>query len=31
VIANMEAAHLIKTIAIYRPVLTYKVRRSNDE
>lgn len=31
VIADLEAAGLVQTIAVYRPVLTYKVRRANDE
>ncbi len=31
VIADLEAAGLIATIAVYRPVLTYKVRRARDE
>lgn len=31
VIADLEAAALIETIAVYRPVLTYKVRRARDE
>lgn len=31
VIADLEAANLIATIAVYRPVLTYKVRRARDE
>jgi release factor H-coupled RctB family protein len=31
VIADLEAAGLIATIAVYRPVLTYKVRRPRDE
>jgi release factor H-coupled RctB family protein len=31
VIADLEAAGLIETIAVYRPVLTYKVRRARDE
>jgi len=31
VIADLEAAGLIETIAVYRPVLTYKVRRATDE
>lgn len=31
VIADLEAADLITTIAVYRPVLTYKVRRASDE
>lgn len=31
VIADLEALRLIETIAVYRPVLTYKVRRARDE
>jgi release factor H-coupled RctB family protein len=31
VIADLEAAALVETIAVYRPVLTYKVRRTRDE
>ena len=31
VIADLEAARLVETIAVYRPVLTYKVRRARDE
>jgi release factor H-coupled RctB family protein len=31
VIADLEAAGLIAPIAVYRPVLTYKVRRARDE
>ncbi len=31
VIADLEAARLVATIAVYRPVLTYKVRRARDE
>lgn len=31
VIADLEAADLIATVAVYRPVLTYKVRRARDE
>jgi release factor H-coupled RctB family protein len=31
VIADLEAARLVQTIAVYRPVLTYKVRRGGDE
>jgi len=31
VIADLEAAGLVETIAVYRPVLTYKVRRARDE
>jgi release factor H-coupled RctB family protein len=31
VIADLEALNLIKTIAVYRPVLTYKVRRDSDD
>jgi release factor H-coupled RctB family protein len=31
VIADLEAAGLVATIAVYRPVLTYKVRRARDE
>ena len=31
VIADLETAGLVQTIAIYRPVLTYKVRRARDE
>ncbi|HEX2843433.1 RNA ligase RtcB family protein [Hyphomicrobium sp.] len=31
VIADLEAARLIATIAVYHPVLTYKVRRARDE
>lgn len=31
VIADLEAARLIETLAVYRPVLTYKVRRARDE
>lgn len=31
VIADLEAAGLIETVAVYRPVLTYKVRRARDE
>lgn len=31
VIADLEAASLVETIAVYRPVLTYKVRRARDE
>lgn len=31
VIADLEAANLVATIAVYRPVLTYKVRRARDE
>ncbi|MCC7253353.1 RNA ligase RtcB family protein [Hyphomicrobium sp.] len=31
VIADLEGAGLIATIAVYRPVLTYKVRRTRDE
>lgn len=30
VIADLEAAGLIETVAVYRPVLTYKVRRARD-
>ncbi len=30
VIADLEAAGLIATVAVYRPVLTYKVRRAPD-
>ena len=31
VIADLQAAGLIEVIAVYRPVLTYKVRRARDE
>lgn len=31
VIADLEAANLVATIAVFRPVLTYKVRRTRDE
>lgn len=31
VIADLETADLVETIAVYRPVLTYKVRRARDE
>jgi release factor H-coupled RctB family protein len=31
VVADLEEARLIETIAVYRPVLTYKVRRARDE
>lgn len=31
VVADMESAGLVATIAVYRPVLTYKVRRAADE
>lgn len=31
VIADLEAVGLVATIAVYRPVLTYKVRRARDE
>ena len=31
VIADLEAAGLVTTVAVYRPVLTYKVRRARDE
>lgn len=31
VIADLEAAALVETVAVYRPVLTYKVRRTRDE
>jgi len=31
VIADLEAAELVATIAVYQPVLTYKVRRARDE
>ncbi len=31
VVADMEAAGLVSTIAVYRPVLTYKVRRGGNE
>jgi release factor H-coupled RctB family protein len=31
VIADLENLGLVRTIAVYRPVLTYKVRRASDE
>jgi release factor H-coupled RctB family protein len=31
VIADLEAHGLVRTIAVYRPVLTYKARRAGDE
>jgi release factor H-coupled RctB family protein len=31
VVADLETAGLAQTIAVYRPVLTYKVRRADDE
>jgi release factor H-coupled RctB family protein len=31
VIADLETAGLVETIAVYRPILTYKVRRDADE